>query len=103
MQEKQVFQTALQHFTQQTGFSMKEILHPAKKPPKAIKPDAYVDIRAKGKDYYFWVEIKNELREIHVPGLIDQLGQYPENWLLICQYLSKPNRALLKESGINYL
>lgn len=103
MQEKQVLQNALLHFKQETGMTIREVPHPSKKPPSNFQPDTYVDIQNNGKDYHFWVDIKNELRQIHIPGLIDRFGQNPENCLLICQYLSKPNRSLLKERGINYL
>lgn len=103
MEEKQIIQAAIQHFNQHTGLVMREVKHPAKRLPKNREPDTCVEIQAQGKSYTFWVEVKNELRQVHLGNLIYQLAKDPENWLLICQYISKTNRKQLKEEGINYL
>jgi hypothetical protein len=103
MEEKQIIQAAIQHFNQLTGLKMNEVYQPDKRLPKNREPDTCVEIQAQGKTYTFWVEVKNELRQVHLGHLIQQLAQDRDNWLLICQYLSKPNRKHLKEEGINYL
>ncbi len=102
MREKDILQASLQHLIQNTGVAVKETL--VKPIPKLKRnPDSAVQLSMNGKVYNFLVEIKNELREIHLPKIIDSLTTPPEKWLLVSQYISKPNRALLKERGINHL
>ena len=103
MQEAQILQAALQHFSEQTGLPIQQVNAEALPGNKRREADAAVDITIKGKSHLFLVEIKNELRQIHLPQIIGQLSREAEKWLLVCQYISKPNRALLKEKGINYL
>jgi len=103
MEEKQIIQAAIQNFNQHTGLAIQELHQPAKRLPKNRHPDTSVEIKAQGKTYTFWVEVKNELRQLHLSHLVQQLAQDKEHWLLISQYISKNNRKLLKEEGINYL
>ena len=103
MEEKQIIQSAIQHFNQHTGLTMHEVHNPTKLIPKNREPDTYVEIEVQSKTYTFWVEVKNELREVHLVHLIEKLAHDHDNWLLLCQYLSKSNRKQLKEEGINYL
>lgn len=70
---------------------------------KRTQADAAIDIVVKNKSHLFLVEIKNELREIHLPRIISKLAPAAEKWLLVSQYISKPNREILKQQGINYL
>lgn len=103
MEEQQIIQAAIQHFNQYTGLTMHEVYGYSKKADKKHKPDTSVELKAKGKTYSFWVEVKNELRHVHLGQLIEQLSDDRDKWLVICQYLSKSNRNHLKEEGINYL
>ena len=103
MEKEQIIQSAIQHFKKQTGLVMKKSNPPIKLFPIDREPDTCIEIEAQGKAYYFGVEIKNELRQIHLGQLIQKFSDKPEKWLLICQYISKTNRKHLKEEGINYL
>lgn len=103
MGENQIIQAAIQHFNDHTGLKMHELRQKPKKMPKNKVPDTGVEIQAQGKTYNFWVDVKNELRQVHLGHIIKDLAKDHENWLLICQYISKTNRKLLKEEGINYL
>lgn len=100
MEENQIKLAAIEHFTQNTGLKMTEVRHV--KPP-AGNPDTFVKIKTKGRTYIFLVEVKNELREVHLSNLIKKFEGDTENWLLISQYISKINRKYLKTEGINYL
>jgi hypothetical protein len=103
MEEGQIIQSAIQNFILHTGLKMNEckILH--HKSAKILKGDACIEVVDNENIYKFWVLIKNELRQIHLPNLIQQLTSDRENRLLICQYISKSNRKQLKDEGINYI
>ena len=47
--------------------------------------------------------VRNELREHHLGGLLEEIGREQERTLLVTQYVSKPLRARLRQSGIRYL
>lgn len=102
MEERQIVQSAIHHFSQLTGLDMKEVDQPVSY-PNHRQPDTFIDIHAQGGIFSFWVEVKNELRQVHLGHLIHKLKKDPENWMLISQYISKPHRKQLKEEGVNYL
>ena len=103
MQEREIVQAAIQHLQQLTGIEIKEVAPSAHRGKSHRQPDTAVEMETTGKRFFFWVEVKNELRQLHLAHLIDSLGHDAENWMLICQYLSKSNRAQLKKENINYL
>jgi len=103
MQEREIVQAAIQHLQQLTGIEIKEVAPSAHRGKSHRQPDTAVRMETTGKRFFFWVEVKNELRQLHLAHLIDSLGHDAENWMLICQYLSKSNRAQLKKENINYL
>jgi len=103
MQEREIVEAAIQHLQQLTGIEIKEVAPSAHRSKSHRQPDTAVEMETTGKRFFFWVEVKNELRQLHLAHLIDSLGQDAENWMLICQYLSKSNRAQLKKENINYL
>lgn len=100
MEENQIKLAAIEHFTLNTGLKMTEVRHAR---PPAGNPDTFVKIKTKDRTYIFLVEVKNELREVHLSKLIKKFEGDAENWLLISQYISKINRKYLKTEGINYL
>lgn len=103
MEEKEIIRSAIQHFHQLTDIDIQEVPVSADLCKLHRKIDTAVELEAKGKRYFFCVKVKNELRQLHLAYLIDFLGRDAENWMLICQYLSKNNRSLLKKENINYL
>jgi hypothetical protein len=105
MQEQEILHTGLHGFMLHTGLQAKELTAEKlrKLHGKKNQPDGAVDIVVKNKSHLFLIEIKNELREIHLPRIISRLAPVAEKWLLVCQYISKPNREILKQQRINYL
>lgn len=105
MQEQKILHAAFQSFMQYTDFHAEELTgeNLRKLQGKKTAADGAIDIIVKNKSHIFFVEIKNELREIHLPRIISKLSPAPEKWLLVSQYISKPNREILKRQGINYL
>lgn len=102
MYQQQIIQAAVTHFNTYTGFTMTESMNSFKYANNR-QIDTEVEITAINDKYTFWVEVKNEIRQIHIPSIINQFGPNWNKWLLICQYISKENRLLLKKEGVNYL
>jgi hypothetical protein len=65
--------------------------------------DALAEIENAGKKHPFKVILKNEIREMNLPGIAAIIQQEPEGWLLICQYIPDPIKKYLREHRINYL
>src|SRR5947207_14047920 len=99
MREKEILQQAMQHFTEVTGAVLQEM------PGKRLtdEADAIVELRFGKQRTQFFVEIKNEIRQINLPGILHQLAKKKEEWLLVCQYIPKPLKENLKKQRINYL
>ena len=58
----------------------------------------------KGKEkHLFTIDVKNEIREQNIPGILKQMGKNPEEWLLVCRYIPAPLKNNLKKHGVNYL
>ncbi len=103
MEEGQIIQSAIYNFGQSTGLTMNEINVMPGQIINSINWDTTIEVKTQSNSYKFWALIKNELRQVHLPQLIQQLSPDKENWLLVCQYISKANRQYLKNEGINYL
>lgn len=103
MQEKAIFETAILHLSQLTGIKIEEAEIPVKVDRPNFATDAALLFHVEGKQFKFLVEVKNEIRQVHLVQLVTTLGHDAENRLLVCQYLSKESRAELKRQNINYL
>jgi len=99
MREKEILDQAIRQFNTITSATLQEL--PAKK--LASKADTTVELRFGKLKTRFWVEIKNEIREQSLHGILNQVKQNPEEWLLICQYIPKPIKEKLKNRAVNYL
>src|SRR5882672_6270727 len=99
MREREILQQAMQYFNKVTGAVLKEL--PGRK--LTNKADAVVELRFGNQRAQFLVEIKNEIRQINLPRILDQIGRERQEWLLVCQYIPKPLKENLKEQAINYL
>jgi len=99
MREKEILQQAIHQFTEMTGAVLQEM------PVKKLKDraDAIVELRFGKQKTQFLVEIKNEIRHINLPRILDLVGRNREEWLLVCQYIPKPLKEDLKNQAINYL
>lgn len=102
MQETEIVQAAIQHLHELTGIAVHEVGLAGRDKPYR-DPDTALELEIPGKKFFFWVDVKNEIRRLHLAHLIDSLGKDPYNWLLICQYLSKNTSEQLKKENINYL
>lgn len=65
--------------------------------------DGIAEIKAGNKTHTFQVILKNEIRDMHLPDIQATMHPDPATWLLICQYIPEPTKALLRQRGINYL
>jgi hypothetical protein len=48
-------------------------------------------------------EVKNEIREAQIPGLINQMNRYKGKFILVSRYIPGPVKDHLKNEGVNYL
>ena len=103
MQEKAIFETAMRHLSQLTGIKIDESEIPVKVDRPNSLPAVVIYLNVEGKQFKFLVDVKNEIRQLHLAQLVTTLGHDAENRLLVCQYLSKESRAELKRKNINYL
>jgi hypothetical protein len=99
MKEKEILQQAIRQFNAITGAVLQEL--PAKKPVN--RADAAAELRFGKQKTRFWVEIKNEIREQNIHGIMNLVKQNPGEWLLVCRYIPKPVKEELKNKNINYL
>ena len=96
-QESDILKDTFSNFSKLTGGKIKQKLSPN---PLA---DAYVQITLGNQDCVFLVEVKNEIRQTHLPAIIQQFGRDKEKWLLVARYIPAPQKERLKASSINYL
>jgi hypothetical protein len=99
MREKEILQQAIGQFNSIIGAVLQQV--PVKKPGNHA--DAAVELKQGKIKTRFWVEIKNEIRQQHIPGILNQVKQNPGDWLLVCQYIPQPLKDELKKRTINYL
>ena len=98
MKQKEIIDTAIENFTQLTGWQIdieltKNIIETDGK-ATLTHPDKKEKIK-------LLVDIKNELRAHDTFELLSRKRK--EEYLIIVQYVSKPQRELLKANNINYL
>jgi hypothetical protein len=122
MKEKDILYQALQQFTAITRMVLKIVPANKEKPEtdytklelQVLEPmggytlpreTAYtkLELQAGTQKTYFDLLLKNEIRQLHVPEIIAKIGNSKTDWLLICQYIPKPVKEILKTAGINYL
>src|SRR5687768_2985440 len=48
-------------------------------------------------------EVKNEIRALQIPGLLNQMKKYDRKFILVGQYIPGPVKDHLKDKGVNYL
>ena len=102
MKETEILEKAIQQFIQITGAGM-NILDNQLINKGNHKADAIVELRVGNQTTTFWVEVKTEIREQNLARLLNQVKYKPGEWLLVCQYIPKPLKEILKKQGINYL
>lgn len=96
-QEPDILRDTISNFSKLTGGKVKQKLSPN---PFA---DAYIQISLGNQNYDFLVEAKNEIRQTHLPAIIQQFGREKDKWLLVARYIPAPQKERLKASSINYL
>jgi hypothetical protein len=100
MKEKDILYQALQQFTAITRATLK-IVPVHKENQKTAQLE--LELQAGMQKTHFEVLLKNEIRQLHIPDIIAKIGTHKTEWLLICQYIPKPVKEILKTAGINYL
>ncbi|MCF6402174.1 hypothetical protein L3C95_04765 [Chitinophaga filiformis] len=97
LHEPDILRDTISNFSKLTGGKIKQKLSPN---PLA---DAYVQITLGEQNCDLLVEIKNEIRQTHLPAIIQQFGRDREKWLLVARYIPAPQKERLKAASINYL
>jgi len=93
-----IFRQAVSQLREQTGISAKKV------PPGGRAVDARIQLKRGKEMVEFICEIKNELRSVHLPGLMElNRKRRREPLLVISQYIPKPLKEGLKGQGISYL
>ncbi|SEV91608.1 hypothetical protein SAMN05428988_0416 [Chitinophaga sp. YR573] len=95
--EPELLRDTIANFGKLTGGKIKQKLSPD---PMA---DAYVEITLGNQTYEFFIEAKNEIRQTHIPTIIQQFGREKDKWLLVAKYIPGPQKERLKAASINYL
>ena len=101
---EQIIKEALSQLQKQTGIPVKEIPLGELSKHGKFTMDSRVRLKAGKQVIEFAVEVKNELRRIHLPSLLELIERRKEeHWLIISQYIPKPLKEELRSLGINYL
>jgi len=95
--EHSVLKDTTSNFSKLTGGKIKT------KPSPNPFADAYVQITLGDQRCDFLVELKNEIRQTHLPAIIQLFGRDKEKWLLIARYIPVTQKERLRAASINYL
>lgn len=98
MKEGDILYQAIHQFTAITQANLK-LVDATKQKAVNLK----VALQFGNQKTYFEILLKNEIRQLHVPNIIEKIGIHKGDWLLVCQYIPKPVKETLKNNGINYL
>jgi hypothetical protein len=98
MKEQDILYKAVQQFTTITRADLKLV-----DTNKQKTADLKVVLQVGNQKTYFEILLKNEIRQLHIPNIIEKIGAHKGDWLLVCQYIPKPVKETLKNNGINYL
>ncbi|MCB0762583.1 MAG: hypothetical protein KDC12_13735 [Flavobacteriales bacterium] len=96
MNERDIIQTAIQRLKAIPGVDATQ--HKATNP----EMDARLELTWDREPYQFHVEIKNELRNVHLPKLEERARKH-HPFLLVAYRLFPRIKDYLREAGINYL
>jgi hypothetical protein len=97
MPAEETVKTALRQFAQITG------VRPELTPAKGKDMGVGVEITTGGQKQHFRIIVKNEIRQVNIPGILEEVGKDKYRWLLIAQYIPQPLKDEFKKQGINYL
>lgn len=104
MKEDDILQTAVQHLSLQSGLSVQQMQAPEPSADKRSKRRKVISIQLDGgSTYELTPEMKNEIRGEYVGLMLNRRNTKSRSRILVSQYISKPNRVLLKQHGVNYL
>lgn len=99
MRQKEIINKSAENFSLLTGWNLE--IEPTPKNSKDIDFMAVITEPTSKKKTVLIAEIKNELRATDTANIISQ--KHKNEWLIISQYISKPQRDILKSNKINYL
>ncbi|MBZ5857535.1 type IV toxin-antitoxin system AbiEi family antitoxin [Flavihumibacter profundi] len=104
MVEEEIIQEALIALHKQTGITVKEIPWASLTKREKIGMDHRIRMKTGKEVIEFAVQVKNEIRKMHLPGLLERMETRKEvNWLIISQYIPRPLKDELKGLGVNYI
>lgn len=104
MRGEEIIQEALRQLKRQTGVSANVVPLRILTQNGEFTIDNRVQLNYYSKPIEFAVLVKNEIRKVHLPGILELIARRKdENWLVISQYIPKPLKQELKNQGINYL
>lgn len=102
MERENILNRAINQLEKAIGINVKILVNPFIK-DHLINADACIEINIGKEPTSFFVVIKNEIREHTLIELLHQMDKKAGNWLLVCRYIPKPIKEILKNQAINYL
>lgn len=104
MTEEGIIIEAISQFNKLTGVAIRQVAWGELSKHDKMVMDSRVRLKVGKEVVEFAVEAKNELRQMHLPGLLEQIEKRSEeDWLIISQYIPKPLKEELRRLGVNYL
>lgn len=97
-----VLTKAIQQFNQLTGAVMDRLYNELNININH-NADAEVELTAGNETAAFLVEVKTEFRDQNIARYLNKVKDKPGGWLLVCQYIPKPLKEILRKQGLNYL
>lgn len=104
MKQDDILQTAVQLLSLQSGLTVQQTQANEHSEDKRSKRVRSISIQLDGGSAYeLKAEMKNEIRGDYVGLMLNRRTTKSRSRILVSQYISKPNRVLLKQHGVNYL
>jgi hypothetical protein len=93
---------ALNKFIEITGATVRYIT-PVSKNAAKLNADAEIEISIRKGKQHFYIEAKNELRQLHLPAILKKIHTQKKAWILLARYIPVPVKEELKWQNINYV
>jgi hypothetical protein len=99
MKESEIIEEAIANFKKITGADITTQLVEDNK----NEINRIIDLKFENQVQEFHIQVKNEIRSLHLPKIIHQLKNGGLDWILMAQYIPSPLKEELREEKINYL
>jgi len=97
VKEPTILKETMSNFSKITGGKIKRIL------PTNPFADANIEMTLGNQSHIFFIETKNEIRQTHIPNIIEKFSREQNRWLLVAKYIPGPQKERLKAASINYI